>query len=202
MDFFNYNDNKINLKNIYNIAKLLCHIAAERGKYVFLGPQFKTLSEQQIYVFTYLYVSDELNDINLRKNIEFQEVDNYNYNDILNDIKTSWNNIKIDLVWKYLHFNGLLSEFNINFKLTDGNTIINSEYNDKTKEKQRRLKYFLNENRILLEQNYFMTNKPYTKLKEFENIDSYDKLLVEKLNFYTFYANDWISQLNFFNHSR
>ncbi len=204
MNFFNVVDTenkKINLKNIYNIAKLLCHDLIN-DMFVYLGSQFKSLDQTYVQRFIYAYLSGDFSWLNIRKNIKYQEKDNYNYNTIINNITNAWEDIKIKLVWDYLHHNGIISHFNINFQLTDNSTIMASDNNSKNKEKQQRLKIFLEKNKKLLDMNYFMTNEPYNELKEYINagIDKYDKLLVNQLMFYTFYANDWISQLNFFNH--
>jgi hypothetical protein len=122
----------------------------------------------------------------------------------MNNIQSGWNQIKIDLVWDYMNENGLLSSFNINLELTDNDKLMVSDINLKNKKIQERLKQFFINNSDLLKCNYFMTNKPYNELRKFNmnNINnfSYIDLLTEKMIHYTFYANDWISQLNFYNH--
>jgi uncharacterized protein Veg len=135
--------------------------------------------------------------INIQKNIELQEVDNYNYNDVLQKIQNAWNIIKIDLVWDYLNDNGLLSTFNINLDITDNNLMQMSDVNVKNKKIQSGLKTFFNKNKHLFDCNYFLTNEPYNKLKTIEGNKTYSDILTESLIFYTFYANDWISQLIF-----
>lgn len=204
MDFFNLYENenaKINLKNLYNISKILCHEIIDEN-YVMIGYNFKCLSDVFIIKF-FLYFSrpDMLTYINIQKNIELQEVDNYSYNDVLQKIQNAWNIIKVDLVWDYLNDNGLLSTFNINLDITDNNLMQISDVNIKNKKIQSGLKKFFNNNKHLFECNYFLTNEPYNKLTtEGNNNKSYADVLTDSLIFYTFYANDWISQLNFFNH--
>ena len=205
MNFFNLYENeeknaKMNLKNLYNISKLLCHETIDDA-YVMIGYNFKCLSDVFIIKFVnFFFKEDMLTSINIQKNIELQEVDNYNYNDVLQKIQNAWNIIKIDLVWDYLNDNGLLSTFNINLNITDNNLMQMSDVNVKNKKIQSGLKTFFNKNKHLFDCNYFLTNEPYNKLKTIEGNKTYSDILTESLIFYTFYANDWISQLNFFNH--
>jgi len=194
MKFFNLIDDdnsRINLKNIYNIAKTLSHDNIN-SNYTFLGSNFKSLDDFYQPRFFSMFANTSIQWLNIKKNIKIQEIDNYDYNDILIKIGNAWNKIKVDLVWEYLNDNGLLSYFNINLELTDTKTFISTDTNEKNRMIKRRLKTFFNENKEIFNCNYFMTNKPYN--------NNYIKLLTESLVFYTFYANDWISQLNFFNH--
>lgn len=58
----------------------------------------------------------------------------------------------------------------------------------------------------LFDANYFVTSKPYYQLDNFsvdgseKNEKSYSKALTNELSFYMFYAMDWMSQINFYNH--
>jgi hypothetical protein len=205
MNFYNLVQNntaKMNLKNLYNIAKIICHEVIE-DNYIMIGNNFKCLSESYIFTF-FLFFSrpDMLTHIDIQRNIRLQEVDNYNYNDILEKLQNAWNIIKVDLVWDYLNDNGLLSTFNINLDITDNNLMQISDVNTKNKKIQSGLKTFFNINKQLFNCNYFLTNEPYNKLKTTggNNNKPYNDVLTESLINYTFYANDWISQLNFFNH--
>ena len=201
MDFFNLietDDAKINLKNIYNIAKFLCHSLMDTN-YVYLGTSFKSLDHMNVFRFFLLYLGPNVlaMGMNIRKNIQIQEIRNYNYNEIMQQIQNAWDIIKFDLIWDYLNDNGLLSEFNINLEITDNNLLQISDVNIKNKKIQNGLKRFFEENSKLFDCNYFLTNKPYNKLTIGK---PYSRVLAEELINYTFYANDWISQLNFFNH--
>ncbi len=208
MNFFNLietNDKKINLKNVYNIAKSLCHVVeknniTEQYEFLYKGNIFKNLSEKNCAGFLLFYFNPEIRWLNIKKNIEIQEqsndYDTYNKTMIL--LQNAWNFIKNDLAWDYLSDNGLLSEFNINFNLTD-NKILSNDTNIKNNMIKRNLKEFFNNNPQLFTANYFLTNRPYNELKEYNNKKYIDKLTSE-LIFYTFYANDWMSQINYFNH--
>jgi len=58
----------------------------------------------------------------------------------------------------------------------------------------------------LFDANYFVTSKPYYQLDKFsidgtqDNEKPYSKALTKELSFYMFYAMDWMSQINFYNH--
>lgn len=58
----------------------------------------------------------------------------------------------------------------------------------------------------LFDAHYFVTSKPYYELDKFtidgdkSNEKDYYKALTKELSFYMFYAMDWMSQINFYNH--
>lgn len=182
-DFFNLPTTyKINLKNIYNIAKLFSHNPAP-DNFIRQSKNFRGLDISSTYSFIALFF-DTAFPWRLKRNIRLQEGTSANYNEIMSNIINGWNEIKIDLVWEYLHFNGLLSEFRINL-----------EPNNRNKLNQ----YFTN-NKKIFDANYFMTNEPYNNL-EIDKLKYWDILIDStKSEYITFYANNWLSQLNFFNH--
>lgn len=195
MDRFNFIEDKdkvINLKNIYNIAKLLAHSSSDFTQY---GSHYKSLyREQVVEFFTKFCMKDNINWINIRNNIMKQEgIDGKKNNVVLDGIKNGWNSIKIELVWEYLKYNGLLSEFRVN---TDALLV-----------RRDKLKEYLETNKKIFDENYYMTNDTYNNLSIYDKDEpsekiKYSKLLTKKggLVNYLFYANDWISLLNFFNH--
>ena len=193
MDFFFMEiDDKINLKNIYNIAKLLCHDTndIEFPEYCC---NFKGITQEQTIDFFKKYQKLDIDD-KIRKNIKMQEGNMiYDYNKIIKQIENGWYKIRQTIIWKYLIYCGLLIEFRT--------PIIKNMSSYAQKEE---LKSFFNNNSDMFNMNYFMTNEPYSKLKIYNDkkIDKKEKYsdLLLKQSFYTFYANDWISQLNFFNH--
>lgn len=201
MNFFNIVEDetmKINLKNIYNIAKICCHNIIDK-KFVYIGNSFKSLDEYHTMRFFAYYASQSMGWLQIKNNIQIQEVDNYNLQNIMNRMEKAWNHIKVNIVWDYLSENGLLSVFNINMDLTDNNSFVTTDTNQKNAMIKRTLKRFLQANQSLFDCNYFLTNEPYNMLKKYNN-NSYDKVLTEAMEHYTFYANDWVSQLSFFNH--
>ncbi len=208
MNFFNIietEDKKMNLKNLYNIAKNLCNMnvldpVTNEYEYLFLGDIFKKLNEDNAAVFILYYFNPEVRWLNIKRNIEIQEqsTDINVYRETMILLQNAWNSIKYDLPWEYLYDNGLLSEFNINFDLTDNN-LLSNDTNIKNQMIKSNLKIFFNNNPQLFTANYFLTNKPYNELTKYDNKTYIDKLTSE-IVFYTFYANDWISQINYFNH--
>ncbi len=211
MDFFNlvdYSDKKMNLKNLYNISKTLCHTIkynplVDDNEFLYKGNIFKNLSEDNAARFLLFYFNPEIRWLNIKRNIEIQEQIDYNddieyFNETMVLLENAWNSIKNDLPWEYLSDNGLLSEFNINFDLTD-NKLLSNDTNIKNKIIKNNLNIFFNNNPQLLTANYFLTNRPYNELKEYNNKKYIDKLTSEMV-FYTYYANDWMSQINYFNH--
>ena len=185
-------DIRINLKNIYNIAKLLCH-DNEHPEFIEYSSSFKGLTKEQTIDFFKKYSKMDIGE-KLKENIKKQEgVMEYNYTDIINQITSGWNKIKQYIIWNYLLYNGLLIEFR--------NIVVPNMSN---KEQMAELKVYFKEKPEIFDSYYFMTNDKYTKLKTYDmtkvdkNIKYGDYLI--KQSFSTFYANDWVSQLNFFNH--
>lgn len=183
---------RINLKNIYNIAKLLCHDNNDI-EFPEYSSNFKGLTLDQTIDFFKKYSKLDIDD-KIRENIRKQEGTNkYDYIFIVKQITNGWNKIKQYIVWNYLIYNGLLSEFRTPLRK-----------NMSKKEQKEELQVYFKNNPTIFDMNYFMTNEPYNKLKIYDkhkidnNIKYSDFLL--KQGFYSFYANDWISQLNFFNH--
>ncbi len=201
MKFFNVYENinsTINLKNIYNIAKLLSHDIIDKN-FVFLGTNFKALSRYYIERFVFTFNTNYTGWIQIRNNIRKQEGTTINHNTVMAQISNAWNHIKYDLVWEYLNENGLLSRFNINLELTDETYLVTSDTNEEKKLIRGRLKKFFKNNMNMFDCNYYITNKPYKELKKYGKF-TYDEILTEAMVHYTFYANDYISMLNFFNH--
>ena len=193
MNFFNLLIHKkkynINLKNIYNIAKILCHDTS--NNFTNYSINFKGLNESEILQFFNKFGDKKVAFLKIRNNIRLQEGTEDNYKIILNEIKNGWNEIKIILIWDYLSYNGLLSEYRVNLSPKD------KRISD--------LKIYFNNNPELFNANYFMSNSSYDSLinqdkNNLKNFIKYKDMIIKELKFYTFYANDWMSQLNFFTH--
>lgn len=208
MSFFNFklikddNDGYINLKNVYNISKILSHNSSWQE----LATNFKSLSYEEKYEFFTRFTSSDISSwVRINKNIERQEVNNYNYNEIITNINTGWQKIKVEFIWDFLQENGLLSNFQVNLELTDSKNLPKNT-NNKKKEQHKRLEKYFEKNKKIFESYYFLTNTKYSKLEKFSKTNNrlddkeYKKALTKDFLFYTFYAMDWISQINFFNH--
>ena len=201
MEQFNVYENtnsSINLKNIYNISKLLCHDTINNN-FIFIGSNFKALTRNYIEKFIMTFNTSNNGWIIIRNNLIKQEGANVNITNMMTQISNGWNHIKYELIWDYLDINGLLSNFNINLELTDESYLVTSDMNEERRLIRGRLKQFFKQNIKMFDCNYYITNKPYKELKRYGKFN-YDEILTQVMNHYTFYANDWISQLSFFNH--
>ena len=212
--FFNFkmgeDDGNINLKNIYNIAKYLSH----NNQFIQLGTNFKNLTiESQIRFFREYFDPN----VRLNRNIYYQG-DGDNIVETLNMIKSGWKKINKYIVWLYLSYNGLLSEFKVMLELTD-NSLLPSKTKDKRSMIQKRLYNIFDKNKQWFNANYFLTNDNYYNLNK-HIVDKnnskiyYRDSIVGRTNntklkgdlgfynliHYTFYGNDYVSQLNIFNH--
>jgi hypothetical protein len=190
-------DGEINLKNIYNISKILSH----NDDFILLGTNFKNLKLESKIIFFKKFFNLR---INLRNNIIYQEQDNKNidFSNIRNNIINGWNKINYYLVWNYLSYNGLLSEFKVMLELTD-NSLLPSNTKEKRKHIQYKLKKYFDKNKDIFKSNYYLTNDNYFNLNKYINSNKnnyYYNSLTKNLVHYTFYGNDYISQLNIFNH--
>lgn len=212
--FFNFkmgeDDGLINLKNIYNIAKYLSHT----NDFYTLGTNFKNLTIESQILFFYKYFNPN---VKLDRNIIYQG-DGDNKVTILNQIKLGWAKINKYIVWNYLSYNGLLSEFKVMLELTD-NDLLPLKTKDKRAMIQRRLYDIFDKNKKWFSANYFLTNDNYYNLNKYITNKDNNKIYYKdsivgrtktyklkgdlgfyNLIHYTFYGNDYVSQLNIFNH--
>jgi len=177
-----FENSKLNYKNLYNIAKSLSHDT----EWNLLPTKYSSLSIDQQKEFWNKFNLVTANWLNLRSNI-YLEGTAQNYNTRLQEILYSFNQIKEKLVWEYLVYNGLLTDFKINLltSKTEITKYIKKELdNDKYKDSY-----------------YYLTNKQYKEQKyRYEKKDStYFKCLENQL-WYSFYAMNWVSQIGFFHH--
>ena len=178
-DFFQFGN--CNLKNLYNIAKSLSH----DHEWKLLPEKYDALLDYDKKRFWENYGLLNADWINIRKNLSIElgyKLSSYEYNKTLNEILDSWRVVSYEMVWEYLVKNGLLNEFIISDNITK-NFKNHPEWKDAY---------------------YYVTNKKFSELDKIvlENNEEYDYFtyLQKKLKWYSFYAMDWISQINFFNH--
>ncbi len=177
-----YEFENCNLKNIYNIAKSLSH----SSKWELLPEKYESLFDHDKMTFWNNFNLHNTDWLNIRKNlnVEFNyELSSTEYINKKTEILNAWIKIKDVLVWEYLVKNGLLNEFII------GNNI---------KENFKKHPEWKNAY-------YFITNRKFSelnkiKLSNYEEIDYLDYLQTKDMKWFSFYAMDWISQINFFNH--
>ena len=179
-----YPNTSINLKNIYNVAKSITHIQD--------GTEWKAMDSHYVSL---------LENIKLEFLVRFSGLKSgwfrfRNANAILNE----WDNIKLDLIFDILTKNGLLSQFDIDLDITDKSTYFPfSSY-----EIRKRLGKKLKKNKNFEEAYYYLTNDKYKNLPKIRTSKkeevTYFKLLEDDQNWYSFYAMDWLAQINFFHH--
>ena len=207
--FFNikYNneiDTHINLKNLYNIAKALSFYNKD-NKWVIQNPFFGSLLlESRIHFFDKITNENISSWLNIRRNIQSQNQNSQNDEDIiLQKLYQGWNTYKIYFIFYYLCKKGLLSKFVPNENATN-DSILPSNYSSKIKAIGKQVKNTIKKEN-LKEAYYYINNKKYGSLentyeKKDENIimQTYFERLEKDLNWYTFYAMDWMTQISFF----
>jgi len=180
-----FENSKLNLKNLYNIAKLLSH---DYNKWELLPIKYSSLEIQLQKDFWLKYNSKTKDWINLGNNLKLENP-NIDYNTRLKEIYEDFNKNKNEFVWKYLVYNGILSDFKINL-LSSKDEIKKYIKKELNKEDYKNSYYYL-------------TNKQYKDHKiitETEEITYLKSLQSPKMLWYSFYAMDWISQIGFFHH--
>lgn len=191
-------ETKLNLKNLYNIAKSLSHYSSDNWTLLPIKYSSLELEEQKNFWLKFNLSQKNSEWINLRGNLNLEEnriLNNFEYNNKLDEILGGFKIIKYQLVWEYLVINGLLSEFKIN-------TLDLNFKKEITKEVGK-----IADNEDYKNSYYYVTNKQY-KDHKFRIPDkklpnaietSYLKNIKTQL-WYSFYAMNWIVQINFFKH--
>lgn len=195
----------LSFKNIYNIAKSLTHYSS---KWLSMEDNYVsfTFIFQKIFFDRFLNNNDFNTWLKLRNNIN-REYGNINYYLKINEIYTKWNNVKIDLIFEILIKNGLLTKFQPALDITDKKAYLTSEQMKPQilKKMSSRMKKNLNWRKAY----YYLTNDTYENLKKIRYEDEktktrldydYFDLFGKDQNWYSFYAMDWLAQVNFFNH--
>ena len=193
-DYLYYENTQLTLKNIYNIAKSISHISSDNWE--LLPSKYSSLNIYTRLIFWNKFKGNNVTKwLNLQSNINIEEgriLSSAEYTIKINQKVADFNTIKYELVWKYLVSNGILSDFKNNFHLTD------SRHTPKDKIPSK-LKDEFSKNPEYLESYYYLTNKKYNYQNDFNKETTFVKELI-KTNWYTFYALDWVCQIDFFNH--
>ena len=209
-NLYNYKNYNINLKNIYNISKSLSHDSV--NNWILLDKNYISLSrENKNKFFNKIYNHIESKDwIKINKTLEKQYINKkFDYNDTLNILLTEFKSVYITLIFEYLIYNGLLTEYVLCDHITN-NKLLPSD----TKMKQNKLKILLKQNfdnniNSWNESYYYLTNDKYKNLpiinkenKENKNIKQYTyfDLIADEQQWLLFYSLNYISQINFFKH--
>jgi hypothetical protein len=206
-----YRGTNLSFKNIYNIAKSITHFENNNNEWISHDSHYVSFTlEQELRFFKkFLDVENYTTWLNLRNNLkrEFNINNDIQYNEKMNNINSDWNKIKLDLIFEILTKNGILSEFNVVLDITDKNNYMKSiQFKPQIyKKMETRMK----ENKKWKQAYYYLTNQQYSKLPKlnWENEKTKEKkdyfyfdLFSKDQNWYSFYAMDWLSQINFFHH--
>jgi len=200
----------LSFKNIYNIAKSITHLENNNKEWISHDSHYVSFSLDQELIFFKKFLGDTYTSwLNLRNNLkkEFNINNDIEYNEKMDNIILDWNKIKLDLIFQILTKNGLLSEFDVVLDITDKNNYMKSTQFKPQIYKKMEIR--MNENKKWEQAYYYLTNKQYSKLTKlsWENEKTkvkddyfYFDLFSKDQNWYSFYAMDWLSQINFFHH--
>lgn len=200
IDIFN---DKLNLKNIYNIGKTLSH--GKTKDWDLLPTKYNSLEEdQKIYFWKRFNDSNIKNWLNLDANLYREGFKNPD--EIIkkmNDIQESFDekeenelSHKINLVWDYLLYAGVLTEFNYIPNL-----------NKETYKKNITANFKKNTN--WENAYYYLSNDTFKNLRKIRTTDStttgysekkYFNEIIANQSWYGFYAMNWVAQIGFFHH--
>lgn len=196
-DYLYYGNTKLTLKNIYNISKSISHISSDNWE--LLPSKYSSLTSQLRTLFWEKFKTENISSwLNLKNNLSIEmnrQLSDLEYTTLINEKINDFNSIKYELVWIYLVSNGILSDFKNNFHLTDSKYFTNTKSNHI----HSKLKSEFSNNPEYLESYYYLTNKKYNYVNDFNK----DTNLVANLlqsSWYTFYAMDWVCQIDFYNH--
>lgn len=205
---------KINLKNIYNIAKSLSHNNSK--DWILLEPNFLSISDKEQYLFFLRIFNFDLKEqwINLTGNLRRQVLSgSVNYDTTLNEIVSAFKVIFLNLVFEELVTNGLLNKFVLNREVTD-KLLLPKDTGPMKARRKEIIKQMFKKNKLDWDESYYyLTNDKFKNLgtmrldreKVIDPIDKYDEMtyfdiIPKDHEWPVFYAMDWISQISFFQH--
>lgn len=204
-------DSKINLKNLYNIGKLLSYSwnpnrIIEKDNWFLLPENFIALRKKDKYDFLSKFQIRNPSTIwlNINKNLQI-ETNNGNIAQRYNEINEGWNELKFHFVFLYLTRKGLLTKFITDFQITDKSSLPMGYLSKNKRVKDLMINKF-KQNKNWNDCYYFLTNEKYSNLKNIRvdnsvvKIKEYDYFtyIAKETNWYNFYAMDWLTQISFF----
>jgi len=205
---------KLNLKNIYNIAKSLSHRDLASWNEEVLNKNYVSLdliSRREYFgkIFDLIDISIWINlNSNLTRQIQYP----FNYNQKINEITNAFRYTFLILVVEELVSSGLINQFKPNINITN-KQLLPKDTNSKKKKIKELIKELFNNNKEdWLESYYYLNNDKFRNLDKIrvekkKNTDINNKYkeveyfeYLEDQEWPTFYAMDWISQISFFQH--
>lgn len=208
----NQQDIKLNIKNIYNIAKTLSH--NDLKNWNLLEDNYIGLMDDNKINFLNRINNLSKNWINLQGNLKRQFINiNFNYDNELNKILKDFSVIYLNLVFEELVCNGLLNKFVLNRPITD-KLLLPKDTGPMISKRKELIKDTFKKNKFDWDESYYyLTNDKFKNLKKMrldkEKVinpkDKYDEytyfdIIPTDHGWPVFYAMDWISQISFFQH--
>jgi len=183
--------NKLNLKNIYNIAKILSH---NLDNWTLKESNFISLTvNKKCDFFACLYNIENV--INIKNNLKKQYINvKYDYNSKITEILEAFKIIIIPLIFEELISSGSLNFFSVNLNITDKSKLPKDDNSFKI--------FRSNEISSLIEKNEKQWNKAFYYLtnEQYKHTTNFFTDLKKDSRWLLFYAMDWISQISFFHH--
>ena len=203
--------NKLNLKNIYNIAKSLSH----NMDWTLCDKNFISfnLDNKKNFLLKIKGIIPSTAWINLTSNLRRQFIDtSYNYTTVMNNIMSSFTSGYIYLIFEELITTGILNKFTPNLQITDKMLLPQNSGQKKLKIRER-INNLFKANPQWLDSYYYITNKQF-KYLDLMRLDkakiinpknkytemTYFNIIPKDHDWPVFYAMDWISQISFFQH--
>ena len=212
-----YIPNVLNLKNIYNISKSLCHYDYELQNWILLDKNYISIDYYRKYAFL-VRINNIINNswININRNIRRQYIDRklskQNIKDETHKLLEAFKQNYIYIIFEDLVCSGLLNKFTPNIHITDKTKLPYDTFSRQQKVKES-IKKLFDENKTEWDESYYyLTNKQFKYLPKIK-IDKKDgglndkykeieyfNVIAEEHQWTTYYALDWISQISFFKH--
>ena len=210
-DGYYYPGTKLSFKNIYNIAKSITHYNDDNNTWTSYDSHSISFPIEQEIEFLERFSSNKDSNkwLNLTYNLkkEFNIIDDEKYKKKMEEINKNWNEIKLDLVFEILTKNGILSEFDVALDITDKNNYDSSR--SSRVQTLKKMEKRMDNNKKWKNAYYYLTNNKYENLEKTLLEDTkthvkkdhdYFDLFSKNQLWYSFYAMDWLSQINFFHH--
>ena len=205
---------KLNLKNIYNIAKSISH--SNIKDWIILDKNYISFNNENKKLFL-----ERVNNLvpydtwlNLNANLKRQFIDKqYSYSSEMNSIISAFSENYMYLIFEELVCGGILNKFTPNLQITDKSLLPQDTFVRKSKLKDLIKELFNKNKEEWLDSYYYLTNEKFNKLdkmrldksKTINPNDKYDEMSYFEIigkdhEWPVFYAMDWISQISFFQH--
>lgn len=190
----------LTLKNIYNYSKSLTHYE-ENNKYIEYAKYWQSLNNDQKNIILNRLNNKTTEWFNIKGYIKTTYIQIYDnplsqmgLTIINNEIHQLVRDKLINIIFESLIIKGILSYFEPNKRITDTSII--------TYNRNEEIVKILKETTLKIGNNfwfgsyYYLNNMPYSMTS---NYFEYNTQINNESKWYTFYALNWISQINFFN---